>query len=289
MTLKDRATALGYSASWALVKRLPEPITRAGFRQIAHRLVRSDGRQVAQLRANLNQVEPGCGDEYVADAVQSYLRYWHEAFRLPSWSEERIRDTFVLDNVHLLDAAARSGRGGVMVPGHLANWDHAGAWAALRYGSVVSVAERLKPTALFDQFLDFRRSLGMNIYGLGEPGLVRSLAREITSGQIVALLGDRDLGGGGVAVEFCGATTTLPAGPATLSLLTGAPLYPVGLWFDGHMLRGEIYDEIPVPTGSRPEQVQRMTQGIADALGYAISQHPRDWHMMQRVWPEVVG
>ena len=287
-TLSDRSTTLAYSTGWTLVKRLPEPVTRAGFNLIARELLRRNGGSVAQLRANLNQVYPDSGDLFVAPAVHSYLRYWHEAFRLPAWSRERIRDTFILDNVHLLDEAVRSGTGAVMVPAHLANWDHAGAWAALRYGSVVSVAERLKPETLFDQFLDFRRSLGMRIYGLGEPDLVRSLAREVRAGQIVALMGDRDLGGSGVPVDFCGAATTLPGGPATLSLLTGAPLYPVGLWFDGEMLRGEIFERVPQPaSGTRREQVQRMTQGLADALGAAIAAHPRDWHMMQRVWPTV--
>ena len=286
--LSDRSTALAYSAGWTLVKRLPEPVTRAGFNQIARQLLRRNDGSVVQLRANLNQVYPGSGDLFVGPAVHSYLRYWHEAFRLPAWSRERIQDSFTLDNVHLLDEAVRAGTGAVMVPAHLANWDHAGAWAALRYGSVVSVAERLKPESLFDQFLDFRRSLGMRIYGLGEPDLVRTLAREVRSGQVVALMGDRDLGGSGVPVDFCGAPTTLPGGPATLSLLTGAPLYPVGLWFDGDMLRGEIFERVPEPpAGNRREQVQRMTQGLADALGAAIAAHPRDWHMMQRVWPTV--
>jgi lauroyl/myristoyl acyltransferase len=286
--VRDRSTALGYTAAWAMVKRLPEPVTRAGFHQIAEQLLRRDSRAVAQLRANLNQVLPGSGDTFVRPAVHSYLRYWHEAFRLPAWSRERIRDTFTLDNVHLLDDAVRTGTGAVMVPGHLANWDHAGAWAALRYGSVVSVAERLKPTKLFDQFLEFRRTLGMTIYGLGEPDLVRALAREIRAGRVVALMGDRDLGGGGVDVEFCGAPTTLPGGPALLSVLTGAPLYPVGLWFEGEMLRGEILDQVPVPEGmDRRDQIQHMTQGVADALGGAIAAHPQDWHMMQRVWPTV--
>jgi phosphatidylinositol dimannoside acyltransferase len=289
-TLSDRSTALAYSAGWTMVKRLPEKLTRATFDEIARQLLRRDGGSVAQLRANLNQVYPGSADVFLGPAVHSYLRYWHEAFRLPAWSRERIQDTFTLDNVHLLDEAVRTGTGAVMVPAHLANWDHAGAWAALRYGSVVSVAERLKPTALFDQFLDFRRSLGMRIYGLGEPDLVRSLAREVRSGQVVALMGDRDLGGSGVPVEFCGAPTTLPGGPAMLSLLTGAPLYPVGLWFEGDMLRGEILERVPAPANhNRRDQVQRMTQGIADALGAAIAAHPRDWHMMQRVWPTVVA
>src|SRR3546814_9890488 len=53
----------------------------------------------------------------------------------------------------------------------------------------------------------------------------------------VALLCARDLGGGGVEVEFFGERTTLPGGPATLSLRTGAPLLPTAIYFDGPDLR----------------------------------------------------
>lgn len=284
----DTVTTWAYSAGWSTVKRLPEPVTSRAFDAIAGQMLRRDGRSVAQLRANLEHVLPNEGDRYVEGAVRSYLRYWHEAFRLPTWSRARISETFTLERVELLDAAMQAGSGAVMVPGHMGNWDHAGAWAALRYGSVVSVAERLKPAGLFEQFLDFRRSLGMRIYGLGETDVMRTLIREVQAGQLVALLGDRDIGGTGVAVEFCGAPTTLPGGPALLSVLTGAPMHPVAMWFEGDELRGYVMDRIEAPAGlARNEQVQSMTQQLADALGAAIREHPTDWHMMQRVWPTV--
>jgi lauroyl/myristoyl acyltransferase len=286
--ITDTTTAWAYAAGWSTVKRLPEPITSRAFDGIASHLLRQDGKGVAQLRANLEHVRPGESAAFVDAAVRSYLRYWHEAFRLPTWSRARVAETFTLDRVEFLDAAMDAGTGAVMVPGHMGNWDHAGAWASLRYGSVVSVAERLKPVALFDQFLEFRRSLGMRIYGLGETDVMRTLIRELRAGQLVALLGDRDIGGAGVPVDFCGAPTTLPGGPAMLSILTGAPLHPVALWYEGEQLRGYVMDRIEVPAGlERDAQVRTMTQQIANSLGSAIAEHPVDWHMMQRVWPTV--
>lgn len=287
-TLLDQATALGYAAAWKFVKRMPESVTSVGFRQLAATMVRRDGIAVQQLRANLQHVRPADGAELVSAGVQSYLRYWHEAFRLPTWSPERIQDSFTLEGVEVLDAAVRDRTGVVMVPGHMANWDLGGAWAALRYGNAISVAERLKPAALFDQFLTFRRSLGVEMYGLGDPDLVRTLVRRVQGGRILGLLGDRDIGGTGVPVEFCGSATTLPGGPAMISMLSGAPMYPVAMWFDGPMLRGQMLERVPVPrTGSRMEKVRVMTQQMADQLGAAIREHAQDWHMMQRVWPGV--
>ncbi|NIS21734.1 MAG: phosphatidylinositol mannoside acyltransferase, partial [Thermoplasmata archaeon] len=51
--------------------------------------------------------------------------------------------------------------------------------------------------------------------------------------KAVALLSDRDLKGRGVEVEVFGEETTLPPGPATLAVKTGAPLFPVATYFEG--------------------------------------------------------
>ena len=56
---------------------------------------------------------------------------------------------------------------------------------------------------------------------------------------MLCLLCDRDIGGGGIPVEFFGEPTTLPGGPATLALRTGAPVLPAAVYFDpgGHLGR----------------------------------------------------
>lgn len=286
--VKDTFTAQGYAAAWSLVKYLPEPVTSTSFATLAGVLTRRQGRQVRQLDMNLNQVAPHGAS--LQAAVASYLRYWHEVFRLPRWSADRITDGFTLEGKEWLDRHVREGRGAVVVGGHSANWDLAGAWAALRYGTVVSVAERLKPVQLFDQFVAARRSLGIDILGLGDPDIMRALLGRLKAGKIVALLGDRDLSGGGIEVSFFGRTAPVPGGPATLSVLSGAPLHALQLWFDGDMLRGRLSDPIPAPVGiPRTDQVAHMTQEALDFVAAGIAAHPVDWHMMQPIWPGVVA
>lgn len=287
--ITDAVTEAAFVSGWQVIKRLPERPTRWAAMKIADRSWRRQGPAVRQLERNLARVDPSrTADELRAlsrTAMRSYLRYWQEAFQLPAWSRERISSTFNLVNVEILDAAAASGTGVIMVPGHMANWDHAGAWAALRYGRVVTVAERLKPIGLFERFLDYRRSLGMEVYGTGDPDVVRQLARRLKDGCVVALLGDRDIGRNGVEVSLLGQPASLPAGPALLAILTGAPLYPVSMWFEPVGSLGWIHDRVEVPqAGSRAEQVVAMTQQIADALGSGIRDVPQDWHMMQPLW-----
>ena len=287
----DAATEWAFQTGWRVVRMLPEGAATAVFNAAADQMWRRRGPSVEQYERNLRRIDPTWSQGQIRElsriGLRSHLRYWNEAFRLPSWSPERIRDTFDLVNREWLDEAVRTGTGAIMVPGHMANWDHAGAWACVRYGSVTSVAERLKPEGLFEQFLDYRRGLGMDILGLGDADLVRSLARRLKEGRIVALLGDRDISRNGVEVSLFGRPASFPAGPALLAILTDAPLYPVTMWFEEVGSRGFIHDRVEVPQGlPRAEQVQRMMQQVADCFALGIRRDPIDWHMMQRIWVE---
>lgn len=286
---RDTATEWAFTIGWRLTKRLPEPAARAVFQAAADTMWHRRGPSVQQLERNLARVNPDWSPDELREvskvAMRSYLRYWCEAFRLPSWSHERISSTFDLVDKELMDEAVRSGTGAVMVPAHMANWDHAGAWACLRYGGVTTVAERLKPEGLFNQFLAYRQTLGMDVLAIGEPDIVRALMRKVKEGRILALLGDRDISRNGVEVTLFGEPASLPSGPALIGLLTGAPVYPVTMWFDGDRTNGQVYPAVVAPDGlRRAEQVQAMTQQIAQAFEQGIRAHPTDWHMMQKVW-----
>ena len=287
--VRDLATEEAFRAAWYASRRLPESTVRTAFMMAADQAYRRNGGSVQRLRMNLGRVRPELSatalEKITRAGMHSYMRYWMEAFRLPSWTPEQIRQRFYLDNTKMLDEAVAMGTGVIMVPGHLANWDSAGAWAADRYGGLSTVAERLKPEGLFEQFLAYRRSLGMQVLPLGDPEIMRFLSRALQRGGMVALLGDRDVGGNGIEVDFLGGRAKLPAGPAALSVLTGAPVLPIGLWYDGSRLRGHVYDPIVATPGQdRSTQIPVMTQKLADSLGQAIHAHPEDWHMMQRVW-----
>lgn len=285
----DAATEWAFAAGWRLVRLLPERAADAAFRRAADVLWERRGEGVRQLERNLARIRPEATAAEVHElsrlSMRSYLRYWCEAFRLPSWSSERIRSTCILDQVELMDEAMSAGTGALMIVNHSGNWDHAGAWGCLRYGGLTTVAERLKPEGLYRRFVDYRQTLGMEILPTGEPELVRVLARRLAQGRLVPLMGDRDISRNGVIVDLLGEPASFPAGPALLALLTGAPLHPVTLWFDGPLARGKVHERVPIPQeGDRAERIRAITQSVADAFGEGISAHPVDWHMMQAVW-----
>lgn len=264
-------------------------MARAAFQSGADYLWWQNSAGVPRLKSNLSRIRPWLTDkdlELLARAgMRSYMRYWCEAFRLPTYSPLRVSESFELRGKEILDSALNQGKGAVMIPGHMANWDIAGAWATQRYGALTTVAEQLKPQGLFDQFLQYRESLGMEVLPLGDPNVMRTLIRRLREGRLVALLGDRDLTESGVHVDFFGGTASFPAGPAVLSIMTGAPLHPVTMHNEGNRTVGTVYPRVEVPDHpDRQEQIRIMTQQIAHAFEVGIAEHPEDWHMLQKVW-----
>ena len=287
--LADRVAALltgpaadaAYGAGWAVVRALPEPVAHGAFRAGADLAWRRGGPGVERLRGNLARVAPGADlDALTRDALRSYARYWCEVFRLPVLPPaEVVRRTSTVDEERLRRSVA-SGAGTVMALPHSGNWDAAGAWCGATGVPFTTVAERLRPESLYDRFVAFRESLGMEVLPLtgGDRPPYEVLVERLEAGGTLCLLADRDLSARGTDVSFFGATARMPAGPASLALRTGATLLPVTLSFLPH--GWQVVFHRPVP----PTDVATMTQGLADAFAAGIGAHPADWHMLQRLW-----
>ena len=147
---------------------------------------------------------------------------------------------------------------------HSGNWDHAGAWCGATGAPFTTVAERLQPESLYDRFVAFRSSLGMEVLALtgGPRPPFEVLVERLEAGGMLCLLADRDLSARGVEVEFFGATARMPAGPASLCLRTGATLVPVTLAFGARGRRGSA----PSTTLSRTPTSPTMTQAARRRL-----------------------
>lgn len=294
MTARERAVDAAYALGWAIVRKLPEPLTRAAFRQIADQAWRRRGKGVRQLEKNLRRV---VGEDLPEDrlralsrrAMRSYLRYWLEAFRLPEMSRQEILDKADVTGYEKIFSTLDSGRGVVLALPHVGNYDHAGAWITHKGAALTTVMERLKPESLYERFVAYRESLGMEILPLtgSSSSVFGTLARRLREGRLVCLVADRDLSETGVEVEFFGRTARMVGGPAALAVQTGAALMPVSLWYRDDRWGILVQEEIPVPDdGDRKDKIRVMTQDLARAFAEGIAAHPEDWHMLQRVWVE---
>jgi KDO2-lipid IV(A) lauroyltransferase len=295
MSLRDRALGAAYGAGWSGLKMLPERPTSTVFRAGADLAYSRGGKGTRRLRSNLARVVAATPslhgtdvDALAARAMRSYARYWREVFRLPVTPTDRIVGDMHVTDEHLLRDAYDAGRGVILALPHMGNWDHAGAWLVSTGVPFTTVAERLEPASLFDRFVTFRESLGMEVVPLtgGQQPPFALLRERLDAGRMLCLLADRDLTPAGVPVDFFGATATMPAGPALLSARTGAALLPVTLWYDDPApWSARIHPQVvDTGSGSEAERVATMTQTMADAFAASIAAHPADWHMLQRLW-----
>lgn len=291
---------LGFIAGWRLIRALPAPVAAAAFRAGADRAHRRGGAGTARLAANLRRVVgpdlPEAElDALVRQGLRSYARYWLEAFRLPSRSREEILAGFRLGHGYdRLAADVAAGRGAVVALPHAGNWDAAGAWVAAQGWPMTTVAERLRPEAVYERFVAFREGLGMEILPThgGERPPFEVLVDRLRAGHVVPLLADRDLSARGVEVTFFGGRTRMPAGPALLALRTGAPLYVASMWYEPDAACASVDGPLELPdpsSGPLDERARLLTQRIADGLAAGIARHPEDWHMLQRMWLDQDG
>jgi phosphatidylinositol dimannoside acyltransferase len=290
--MNDAVVDAAYAAGWSVVRGMPEWLARAQFDAAADAVWLRSGRSVQRLQSNLARVVPDASGRdlrlLTREAVRSYLRYWCEVFQLPKMSTSEIIERVDVTGDKLLRDAVAAGKGMILSLPHMGNWDHAGAWLTGTGVPFTTVAERLKPESLFERFVEFRESLGMEVIPLtgGEAPPYTILADRLRNGGVLCLLGDRDLTRAGIEVDFFGSPARMPAGPAALSHDTGAALLPVTLWYpDRRRWALHIHDQVKVPAdGDRDAKIQTMTQAVANVFETAIAEHPQDWHMLQRVW-----
>jgi phosphatidylinositol dimannoside acyltransferase len=293
--LRSQLTGVGVALGWGAVKAVPGPLTSHWFRAAADSATIRNGPGVRQLRLNLRRVVGQRPTEWqmdslVGDAMRSYARYWLETFRLPKMNKRAVVQSVDRNTVGVqyLDAAVESGRGYVVALPHTGNYDVAGLWVVDRHGKpFTTVAERLKPEALFDRFVAYRQSLGMEVLALtgGDRPPTAVLTERLHAGGGVCLVADRDLSRGGIEVDFFGERARMPGGPAMLAATTGAALIPVGLWFTPDGGWGQrICRPIELPEGRLRDKVELGTQLLADEFARLVAAHPADWHMVQKLW-----
>ncbi|HEX9695586.1 MAG TPA: phosphatidylinositol mannoside acyltransferase [Actinomycetota bacterium] len=288
--LRVRLIGLAYLVMWRFTRTIPERWAVRLFVRGFDRSWRKNAKQRAVVSENLRPIV-GDGPDLaptVRAAFHSYGRYWAEAFRLQDLSDAEMEARVDFEGAEVLDEVMAGGGAVLGVP-HLGNWDSAGRYAANRW-RLSAVAEVLRPKVLFDRFVAYRRALGMTIIPLrrGEDVTAQCVERIKSSGDLLALVCDRDLSGRGIPVRMFGRTTTMPAGPAVVALRAGVPLLP-GATFQAPDGRWRVCAYPPVATGTEPEtpeEIARIMQRLADVFEGILRQAPEQWHAFVPYWTD---
>lgn len=286
--VSETFTYLLYSALWRIVRLLPERSAYSLFSAIANRAYRKNGRRLQRLRSNYEKVFPDKSEKEIEDlvksGVQNAMRYWCDTFRISDWDEGRVAGTVVTENNELFLSSVRSGDGVIVALPHAGNWDHAGLYYCSQGITVHTVAEHLRPERLFRKFLAHRERMGMKVLDL-ESRVTEELTSRLSDGALVALVADRDLSKSGVDVDFFGSNARMPAGPALLAYRTKAHLITAYVSYTSLGIKIKFSGPFKVDRqNSESQEVQRLTQSLANQFAKDIRNEPASWHMQQRIF-----
>lgn len=281
--MRQRAAYLALRVAVAVIGVLPEPVMRrlGEFGGLVWHAV--DARRRRQAVRHMRRVGEARPAKSARSVFKAYGRYWAESFwasrrHIPIWEA-----SLETDGVEILEKASQEGKGVIVALPHLGNWEVAALLAVRLELPLVAVAENLANRRITDWFVAQRALFGIEVVLTGAgPFSRRRLTEALAEGHILALLADRDLAGRGVEVEFFGERTTLPAGPAVLAGRTGAPLIPVGVYFErgpGH----RVVVHPPITTVG--VSVEEATQELAHRFEEIITVAPTQWHLVQPNWP----
>jgi phosphatidylinositol dimannoside acyltransferase len=292
---RDDVTVIAYKLAAAVAKATPGPIANASAPMLGLAFSQAMRSRRSMVEKHIQRAKgPLSGYDLrraVNNSFESYARYWIESFRLPTLTMTAVQRGIDVPNWQTVLDGLAGGKGVILALPHMGGWEWAGRWVADQDITITVVVETVEPPELFQWFRDLRSGLGMNVVPLG-PEAGSAVLKALGNNEVVCLLCDRDLTHDGIEVEFFGEKTTLPAGPATLAMRTGAPLIPAGVFYNdkGDHRTAEVRAPIDCTRQGRlREDVARVTQLLANELESLIRKAPEQWHLFQPNWPSDPG
>ncbi len=285
----DKSTP--YRIAWKVIPRLPQAVVLTVAHIAADVTYLLNGSSVKQLKTNYERFSGGpVTKKQVREGVRSYFRCFAQQFSMAGWTSRQLDEGCIYPTADRAHAAMQDGPL-VLALTHSGNWDLAGAWFCQNWGGITTVAEVLEPRDLFDQFVKFRSSLGMEILGV-EPGkhIFNELVETVRGRSLlVPLLADRDISGSGIEVELGASKALVAAGPAALALKLDRPLIAGHISYRKIRGKWKIFahftDPIEVPAAREGQSdVEALTQAWVDTIAPVMVDHMVDWHMMQKVF-----
>ena len=184
----------------------------------------------------------------------------------------------------LLEDAMASGKGVVLVSGHVGNWELGGAYIAAR-GIPLDAIARGMANPLFDEWLNrTREQMGMKIVHDSEA--VRRTPRSLRAGRAVGFVADQGvLGLASTFVPFFGRPAKTPRGAAVFALRFEVPvLFVVALRKPNGRYRLVIEPVEIAATGDKDRDVDAIVARYTEILEKWVRVAPAQYFWHHRRW-----
>ncbi|HEY0836322.1 MAG TPA: lipid A biosynthesis lauroyl acyltransferase [Azospirillum sp.] len=178
------------------------------------------------------------------------------------------------------------GKAGIVVAGHLGNWEVPCAMARKR-GLEMALVYRAPNNPMVDRLLvDLRGAASATQIPKGTEG-ARALIRVLAKGGHVGMLIDQKMNDG-IPVPFFGRDAMTAPAAALLALRQGIPIRPMRTErLDGARFRITVFPPLEPPaTGDRNADARILMQRINGLLESWVRERPEQWLWTHRRWPD---
>jgi KDO2-lipid IV(A) lauroyltransferase len=297
-----------YLVSEALVRVLPQRTSYWLGNRVADVLMLAAPRKLDALRDNLRHVLPNIDERALQRVVRHNLHNlthsWVDVMAMSS-RRTNLPSRIDIEGFANFGQALRRRRGVVVVSMHYGSWEAGLAgWNAMG-GRIALLAEVLHPQQLFDRVIGARGKQNVQVIPIDVAAMrqadtemarriaaasMREVFRLLRSGGVVAMALDRDLIGNGELIPFFSKPAPIPVGVVDTAIRTGAAIVPIILYRNDRRVRAVLHPELTYdPNAPREEEVRRVTREVLALFERVILEHPDQWHVLDRIWPEALN
>ena len=265
---------------WRLAGRIGGFLARLAYWPFGIRRAVSE----RQIAAAFPDFTPERVKQVARDSYDSLGRTSIETALQPTLSKKQLIGMFErIEGWEHLEKARASGKGAIIVAGHIGNWESAGAYTAAHV-PFNAVGRRMQ-NPIFDAYLTrTRNKVGMDMIWDGDA--VRQCPRMLRENHAIAFLADQDgLQLASTFVPFFGRPAKTPRGPAVFALRLNTPMVfaasirqPSGKYI-------LMFEPIVAPrTGNRETDVDALVLAFTQRLEAMIRRYPEQYFWQHRRW-----
>lgn len=275
-----------------LARGLPRSLGQrvfAGLGALAGEVLSRDRRRAVENMAIAFPEVPSMIREAMVRAMFKNLgRNVFEFLKLEgSSSEERMERVEKVEGFDHFQRAYGLGRGVVVITGHIGCWELLPAYFSARGYPLAVVGRRMRVERLDERLSSIRSSVGVTT--LDRDASPRTMVETLRRGSLLGVLIDQHTRVPGIYVPFFGRPALTPTAVAKLSVMTGAPILPMGIFLKArgkHVIHVLPPVAPPEAATTREEAIHTLTERCSRAVEDLIRIDPKQWVWFHDRWRE---
>jgi len=220
------------------------------------------------------------------EVFRSFGLYLVDFFRMLKLDKETIKNRVSFQGLEKVDNVLKEKKGIVFLTAHIGNWEMGGVAMGILGYDISCVVLIHKHKKIDDFFLRQREAKGLKVINI-KASMKKCITVLLRKG-LLALVGDRDFTNSGIMLDFFGVKTSIPKGPALLSLKTNSAIVPV-FFLRKNRFNYEMIFEDPIyvkniPGVEEDEIIKKATENLVPIMEKYIRKYPEQWLVFRRFW-----